>query len=68
MANAGATCDFSPRFTEGRCLDFCPPDHNALLFEYEQTLAAWAPRPGGCGKRPMRKPAKSPAANTRPLP
>jgi alpha,alpha-trehalase len=46
LANAEATCDFSPRFTDGRCLDFCEPDLNALLYEYEEALAAWAPRLG----------------------
>jgi alpha,alpha-trehalase len=43
LAHAEATCDFSPRFTDGRCLDFCQPELNALLFEYEETLAGWAP-------------------------
>lgn len=45
MANAEATCDFSPRF-DRRCLDFIEPDLNALLYEYEITLADYSERLG----------------------
>lgn len=46
LAGAEASCDFTLRFTDGRCLHFCQPDLNALLFEYERTLAQWAPKLG----------------------
>ena len=38
LANAEATCDFSPRF-EHRCLDFVEPELNGLLYEYERFFA-----------------------------
>ncbi len=38
LAEAEATCDFTPRF-EHRCLDYIPCDLNALLYEYELYLA-----------------------------
>lgn len=41
LANAEATCDFSPRF-EGRCLDFIQPDLNGLLYEYELFFEKYA--------------------------
>ncbi|NOU35758.1 MAG: alpha,alpha-trehalase [Kiritimatiellaceae bacterium] len=37
MAEAESGCDFTPRF-EGRCLDYCPVELNALLYEYEVYL------------------------------
>ncbi|MDD5261386.1 MAG: trehalase family glycosidase [Methylacidiphilales bacterium] len=45
MAEAEATCDFTPRFSR-RCLDFCQVDLNALLFEYELVLADYSQRLG----------------------
>jgi alpha,alpha-trehalase len=45
LANAEATCDYSSRF-EGRTLDYCQVDLNALLYEYAITLRDWAARLG----------------------
>jgi len=45
LAEAEATCDFTPRFDQ-RCLDFIPPDLNGLLYEYELFFAAHAARLG----------------------
>jgi len=45
LAEAEATCDFTPRF-DRRCLDFCQVDLNALLFEYEIVLADYSQRLG----------------------
>ena len=38
IAEAEATCDFTPRFG-GRCLDHVQPDLNGLLYEYERFFA-----------------------------
>jgi alpha,alpha-trehalase len=38
LAEAEASCDFSPRF-ESRCLDYNSVDLNGLLYEYETWLA-----------------------------
>jgi alpha,alpha-trehalase len=45
LAEAEATCDFTPRF-DRRCRDFCQVDLNALLFEYETVLADFSLRLG----------------------
>ncbi len=45
MANAEATCDFTNRF-DGRALDYCQVDLNALLYDYEVTLAEYSLRLG----------------------
>ncbi len=39
LAEAEATCDFTPRFDK-RCLDHIQPDLNGLLWEYELFFAA----------------------------
>jgi alpha,alpha-trehalase len=41
LAEAEATCDFSPRF-DGRCLDFVAADLNCLLYGYETFLGQHA--------------------------
>ncbi|MGF1452109.1 MAG: trehalase family glycosidase [Opitutales bacterium] len=38
LAEAEATCDFTPRF-EHRCLDYVQPDLNGLLYDYERFFA-----------------------------
>ena len=38
LAEAEATCDFTPRF-DARCLDHVQPDLNGLLYEYELFFA-----------------------------
>ncbi|MDF3130263.1 trehalase family glycosidase [Kiritimatiellaeota bacterium B1221] len=43
LAEAESGSDFTPRFDK-RCLDFCAVELNALLYEYETTLAEWAPQ------------------------
>jgi alpha,alpha-trehalase len=45
LAEAEATCDFTPRF-DRQCLNFCQVDLNALLFEYETVLAGYSQRLG----------------------
>jgi len=45
LAEAEATCDFTPRF-DRRGQDFCQVDLNALLFEYELVLAEYSQRLG----------------------
>jgi len=45
LAEAEATCDFTPRFDK-RCLDFIQPDLNGLLYEYELFFATHAARLG----------------------
>ncbi len=45
LAEAEATCDFTPRF-ERRALDFIQPDLNGLLYEYELFFAQHAARLG----------------------
>lgn len=45
LAEAEATCDFTPRFQK-RCLDFIQPDLNGLLYEYEIFFARHAARLG----------------------
>jgi alpha,alpha-trehalase len=39
LAVAESGCDFTNRFEDGRGLDYCPVDLNALLFEQEEWLA-----------------------------
>jgi alpha,alpha-trehalase len=45
LAEAEATCDFTPRFQK-RCIDFIQPDLNGLLYEYECLFAEHAERLG----------------------
>lgn len=40
LAEAESGWDFNPRF-EGRCMDFCPVDLNALMYGFERAMAGF---------------------------